>query len=194
MVARSPCPLSFPQSPNAPGPLMAATLDRTRNPGAELVIQSTGPSNQPTQVGWAQLLANGPIGGFAVFSQAIGNAVQDAEVPLANRNASAYVVPFDNTNGSATGVALANNSTSSAVFTTTIRRRHRYSAPVGHALSWSHGSHIFQPNGPVCLGDGAAPRNHAIYIADPRPNQRARPEVQRPLAPSARSRCSVSRN
>jgi hypothetical protein len=114
-------PLSFPQSPNASGPLMAATLDRTLNPGAELLIQSTGPSNQPTQVGWAQLLANGPIGGFAVFSQAIGNAVQDAEVPLENRNASGYVVPFDNTNGSATGVALANNSASSAVFTTTIR-------------------------------------------------------------------------
>jgi hypothetical protein len=47
-------PLSFPQSPSAAGPLLAATLDRTLNPGAELVIQSTGPNSQPTLVGWAQ--------------------------------------------------------------------------------------------------------------------------------------------
>jgi len=44
-------PLSFPQSPNAAGPELAATLDRTVNPGAQLVIQSTGPNNQPTLVG-----------------------------------------------------------------------------------------------------------------------------------------------
>jgi hypothetical protein len=114
-------PLSFPQSSPAAGPLLAATLDRTLNPGAELVIQSTGPNSQPTLVGWAQLLTNGTIGGFAVFSQAIGNAVQDAEVPLENRNASGYVVPFDNTSGSATGVALANISAQAVNPAVTIR-------------------------------------------------------------------------
>jgi sugar lactone lactonase YvrE len=114
-------PLSFPQSTVAAGPLLAATLDRPLNPGAELVIQSTGPNSQPTLVGWAQLLTNGTIGGFAVLSQAIGNSVQDAEVPLENRNASGYVVPFDNTNGSATGVALANISAQAVNTAITIR-------------------------------------------------------------------------
>jgi sugar lactone lactonase YvrE len=114
-------PLTFPQLPSSSGPLLASTLDRTLNAGAELVIQSTGPDSQPTIVGWAQLLANGTIGGFAVFSQAIGNSVQDAEVPLENRNASGYVLPFDNTNGSSSGVALANISPQAVNSAVTIR-------------------------------------------------------------------------
>ena len=114
-------PLTFPQSPNAAGPLLAATLDQTISPGAEVVIQSTGPLSQPTLVGWAQLLTTGNISGFALFSQANGSAVQDAEVPLDNRNDNGYIVPFDNTNGSATGIALANVSAQSAVVTINIR-------------------------------------------------------------------------
>ena len=31
---------------------------------------------------------------------------QEAVVPLESRNASAYIIAFDNTNGTATGVAL----------------------------------------------------------------------------------------
>jgi hypothetical protein len=105
-------PLSFPQSPNAPasGPLLASTLDRTLNPGAQLVVQSTGPNRQPTLVGWAQVLTKGALGGFAVVSQAIGNTNPETEVPLDNSKGADYVVPFDNTNGSATALALANIS------------------------------------------------------------------------------------
>ena len=117
-------PLSFPPPSGGAIPLvllLASTLDRTLNPGAELVIQSTGPNNQPTLVGWAQLLTNGTIGGFAVFSQAIGNTNQEAEVPMENRNASGYVVPFDNTNGSATGIALANISPQAVNSAITVR-------------------------------------------------------------------------
>ena len=117
-------PLSFPTSSGVASPqvlLLASTLDRTLNPGAELVIQSTGPSSQPTLVGWAQLLTSGTIGGFAVFSQATGNANQEAVVPLENRNASGYIVAFDNTNGSATGVALANISPQTVTSAITIR-------------------------------------------------------------------------
>jgi uncharacterized protein (DUF779 family) len=117
-------PLSFPPPSGGAIPLvllLASTLDRTLNPGAELVIQSAGPNNQATLVGWAQLLTNGTIGGFAVFSQAIGNANQEAVVPLENRNAGGYVVPFDNTNGSATGIALANISPQAVNSAITVR-------------------------------------------------------------------------
>ena len=118
-------PLTFPSSSSGGAIplviLLASTLDRTVNPGAKLVIQTTGPNSSPTLVGWAQLLTNGAIGGFAVFSQAIGNANQEAEVPLENRNAGGYVVPFDNTNGAATGIALANISAQAANTTVTIR-------------------------------------------------------------------------
>jgi hypothetical protein len=103
-------PLSFPQSSSAAGPLLASTLDRTLNPGAQLVIQSTGPNSQPTLSGWVQVLTKGFVGGFAVISQAIGNTNQQAEVPLYAGSSADYVVPFDNTNGSATALALANTS------------------------------------------------------------------------------------
>jgi hypothetical protein len=42
-------------------------------------------------------------------------------VPLEIRNASGYVVPFDNTNGSATGIALANIVAQSINTAVTIR-------------------------------------------------------------------------
>jgi sugar lactone lactonase YvrE len=107
-------PLNFPQLVTNPaGPLLATTLDRTLNPGAELLIQTTGPSTQTTQAGWAQLLTNGTIGGFAVFSQTIGSNDQEAVVPLETRNASTYVLSFDNSNGADTGIALANLSAQS---------------------------------------------------------------------------------
>jgi hypothetical protein len=100
-------PLTFPQSPGAAGPLLAAMLDQSINPNAELVIQTAGPV---LQVGWAQLLTNGNINGFAMYSSASGNSIQDAEVPLQTANASEFVLPYDNTNGAATGIALANTT------------------------------------------------------------------------------------
>jgi sugar lactone lactonase YvrE len=104
-------PLNFPQSSSGlAGPLVASTLDRIVNPGAQLVVQSTGPNSQPTLSGWAQVLTNGYLGGFAIFSQAMGNTNQEADVPLDTSHSGDYVVPFDNTNGSASAMALANIS------------------------------------------------------------------------------------
>jgi hypothetical protein len=115
-------PLTFPQSPSSAGPLLASTIDRTIDPGAELVIQTMGPTTQPTAVGWAQLLSNGTVGGDAVFSLAgSGSTVQDAVAPLETRNANGYIVPFDNTSGSNDGMALANLTTASVTTAITIR-------------------------------------------------------------------------
>jgi Viral BACON domain len=105
-------PLTFPQTPSAASP--ATMLDRTINPGATLLIESTGPDDQKVQVGWSQLLTNGDISGFAIFRQAVGASNQEAVVPLEIRNASSYVLPFDNTSGYASGVALANVATQPA--------------------------------------------------------------------------------
>ena len=74
------------------------------------MVQSTGPNSQPALSGWAQVLTNGYLGGFAVFSQAMGNTNQEAEVPLDTSHSGDYVVTFDNTYGSATAMALANIS------------------------------------------------------------------------------------
>ena len=104
-------PLNFPQSPNAAGPIFAGTIDQTIAPGAELVLQTTGGINQPIKTGWAQLFTNGSITGFATYSEVIGSGVQDALVPLQPGNSPGYVIPYDNTSGAGTAVALVNTTT-----------------------------------------------------------------------------------
>jgi hypothetical protein len=108
-------PLRFPQSPNGVGAILASTFEQTIQPGAELVINTTGPTTIAPNVGWAQLLTNGDITGFATFTDIVpisgANTLQDAVVPLQPPTASKYILPFDNTNGNATGVAVANLTT-----------------------------------------------------------------------------------
>ena len=73
---------------------------------ALLTADSSGSSAQPVQVGSAQLLAKGNVGGFAIFKFDLTG--QEAAVPLETREAPSYILPFDNTSGVALGVALQN--------------------------------------------------------------------------------------
>ena len=59
-------------------------------------------------VGSAQLAATGAVDGFAIFHQI--QTQQEAVVPLETRNASSYLLAFDNTDGVVLGVAVANLS------------------------------------------------------------------------------------
>ena len=87
-----------------------ATVTRTIAAGATLVILTQGSSTGPLVEGSAQLTTNGSanVNGFAIFRN--NPAAQEAVVPLETRNAAAFVLGFDNTNGLATGVALSNVS------------------------------------------------------------------------------------
>jgi hypothetical protein len=87
-----------------------ATVTRTIAAGATLVILTQGNSTGPLVEGSAQLTINGStnVNGFAIFRN--NPAAQEAVVPLETRNAAAFVLGFDNTNGLATGVALSNVS------------------------------------------------------------------------------------
>jgi hypothetical protein len=98
-------PLTFPQQASAAGPELVSTLDRTLNPNAQIVMESTGPDNAATLIGSGQLLSNGNVSGFGIFS----NPKQhwNAVVPLETRNASKYILAFDNTTPLTTGVAVA---------------------------------------------------------------------------------------
>jgi hypothetical protein len=116
-----PLALTFPQTSSNPG-APQATFDSTLNPGAVLIIQTTGPTTQAVQTGWAQLLYNGNVGGYAVFGQSTsGASTQEAVVPLETRTPASFVIPYDTTGGYATGVALANVSTVAANITLLIR-------------------------------------------------------------------------
>lgn len=117
--AQLPLPLTFPQ--NNLSPMTASTLTTTLDAGAGLIVETAGLSD-PLASGWAQLLTNGNISAFAVFTDAVTpQSQQEAVVPLQNQNAAAYVLWFDNMNGFGTGVALANVSTQTAEITVVIR-------------------------------------------------------------------------
>ncbi|HSR05696.1 MAG TPA: DUF4185 domain-containing protein [Bryobacteraceae bacterium] len=111
--------LAFPQQPAAAGPLLAASFDQTLAANASLIASTAGSQTPPVQVGSAQLAATGAVDGFAIFHQVVTQ--QEAVVPLETRNASSYLLPFDNTNGLVLGVALANISGQAATVQVVIR-------------------------------------------------------------------------
>lgn len=116
--AALPLPITLPQQPSIAGPVLASSLDRTIAPNAQLVMQASGPA--PTYFeGSAQLNATGNVDGFAIFHFNPNN--QEAVVPMETRNAASYILPFDNTNGVLTGVAIENVSAQAASIPVTIR-------------------------------------------------------------------------
>lgn len=109
-----PLPLVFPQGGT---PQTTDTVTQTLAPGATLLIQTQGSSAAVTCS--AQLTTTGNVGGFAIFQiQASG---QEAVVPLETRNSTAFVLAYDNTNGLATGVALANLTATTANVNVVVR-------------------------------------------------------------------------
>jgi hypothetical protein len=96
-----------------------ASLDPVLEPNATLTLQSSGLDGSPVQTGSAQLTSDGSVTGFIRFSYGVRG--QDAIVPLETRNASSYILAFDNTNGLATGVAVANVASTPASISVTIR-------------------------------------------------------------------------
>lgn len=91
-----------------------ATLNATINPETVLVVDAGNPS-VPLAVGWADVLATGPVSGFAIFrTKCTACTPSEGTVPLQSQFQSTLIVPYDNTNGFSTGVALANLSPSQA--------------------------------------------------------------------------------
>jgi hypothetical protein len=89
-----------------------ARIDLSLAANGAATVETAGIHNAATQVGWALVLSDFPsdIGAIAVFRNHIsdGLADQEAAVPLQRRSESHFLLPFDHTNGFATGVAFAN--------------------------------------------------------------------------------------
>jgi hypothetical protein len=97
-------PLSFPQS-SSTTTTVTSSVKKTLAAQATLLVQSDAPLSNPTPtIGSAQLTTSGNVGGFVIFRY--NPTGQEAVVPLESRNANAYVLAFDNTSGTATGVAI----------------------------------------------------------------------------------------
>ncbi|MGA2434366.1 MAG: hypothetical protein ABSG25_03680 [Bryobacteraceae bacterium] len=96
-----------------------SSVSQTLAAGASLLIQTQGLASQASQVGSAQLTTAGAVSGFAVYQNP--NSGQEAVVPLEAGAVNSYTLVFDNTNNLATGVALANSSTSQISIPVTLR-------------------------------------------------------------------------
>ena len=119
-TVRSRCRWRFPQLA-APRRSAAGghSFDRTLAANASLIVDTAGPQTPPVLVGSAQLAATGAVDGFAIFHQIV--TTQEAVVPMETRNASSYLLAFDNTNGLVLGVAVENVSAQDAVIPVIIR-------------------------------------------------------------------------
>jgi len=90
-------PITYVQAGNN---TVASSITQTLAAGATLMVASSGSLQLLT--GSAQLSTNGHVTGFVIFR----HNDQEAVVPLESRNAAGYIIAFDNTKGTATGVAL----------------------------------------------------------------------------------------
>ncbi len=110
-------PLSYPQTTTVSN---TATIKPMLTPGQVLIMETTGQDAQPSISGSAVLSSpKGAVGGSAIFH--LNSTGQEGVVPMETRNATAYVLGFDNTNNRVTGMALANNSPKAANLALTIR-------------------------------------------------------------------------
>jgi len=109
-------PISFPQTGAVSN---ASTVDQTLTAGATLLIESTGAVTDPLLIGSAQLTSDGNVGGFVIFRYNPNG--QEAVVPLESRQANSYIVAYDNTAGTATGIALNSVSSQQANIAVIIR-------------------------------------------------------------------------
>jgi hypothetical protein len=165
-------PLTFLQQAAAAGPLLAATFDRTLAANASLIVTTAGPQTPPVQVGSAQLAATGPVDGFAIFHLIPG--AQEAVVPMETRNASSYLLAFDNTGGGGAGGGGGEcvGAGSQHRHRHPRRYRHRDRNPGSH-----HCTGRQRPHG-VCgaesvPGDGQQTWHHRVRYAGRRPDQHA---------------------
>jgi hypothetical protein len=101
-------PLSFPQ-PGGGANTMATYVTQMLPAGATRLIVSSGAPQLIT--GSAQLITTGNVSGFVIFR----HNNQEAVVPLENRGANSYVIAFDNTGGTSTGIALSTVSPAALV-------------------------------------------------------------------------------
>jgi len=107
---------------------VASSVNQTLAAGASWIVESAAPlANPAPTIGSAQLTTTGNIGGFVIFRYNPNG--QEAVVPLEDRNASAYLLAFDNTAGTATGVAI--NSVSGQAVNVPVTIRNPAGAQIG---------------------------------------------------------------
>ena len=108
--------MSFPPSGTS---TLSNSVTRTLAAGASLTFLTSGSTQLTT--GSAQLTTTGNVSGFAIFR--FNPTGQEAVVPLESRNASGYILAFNDMNGIATGLSINNvtSGTTQVVVPVTVR-------------------------------------------------------------------------
>jgi len=98
-------PLPFPILNGTPG-----VLTGTLSPGASFFAQSPGTSST-LQQGWAEIASSGQIGVTTIYQFNDGSPRDSVGTEIATLSGDSILMPFDNTQGNVTAVAIANTST-----------------------------------------------------------------------------------
>jgi len=101
--------LPFPILNGAPG-----VLTGTLAPGASFFAQSPGTSTT-LQQGWAEIASSGQIGVTTIYQFNDGSPRDSIGTEIATRSANSILVPFDNTQGNVTAIAIANTNPTQAL-------------------------------------------------------------------------------
>jgi len=96
--------MPFPIVNQAPG-----VLSGTLAPGASFFAQSSGTSSTLMQ-GWAEIATSGQIGLTSIFQFSVGSPRDSQGSSIASFAGGSFVMPFDNTQGNLTAVAIANTN------------------------------------------------------------------------------------
>ena len=113
-------PLSVPLSlPQTGATTTTSALTNTLAAGAMLLVQTRAQDGLPAAEWSTQLTTTGNIGGFEIFRSTTFS--QEASAPLETRTPNSFVLVFDDTDGQATGVALANVANSPANIIVNVR-------------------------------------------------------------------------
>src|SRR5262249_35205060 len=83
-------------------------------PKASVILESEGLTSS-IAVGWADVQATAPLSGYSIFRmRSPGSGDSEGTVPLDAAISSGSVLPYDNSRGYRTGVALANQGATAA--------------------------------------------------------------------------------
>lgn len=111
-------PIEFPQLGGAAS--VVSSVNQTLAAGATLLVESAAPLTNPAPaVGSVQVSTDGNVGGFEILRY--NPSGQEVVVPIESRNAKAYLLAFDNSNGTATAVAINSTSTQAAGIPVVVR-------------------------------------------------------------------------
>jgi hypothetical protein len=101
-------PLQLPLRNRQTGAVFTASqTNDTLSPASSLLLETTSAASPYVLTGFART-ASSPVSGFGIYRYEPTG--QEASVPLETRNAASYFLAFDNSQGRATGAAIANMS------------------------------------------------------------------------------------